>query len=187
MHVSKAVILFAAAVLVMGNASLATQERLATYRIHEVPDDPQSDVVFVVTLTVKETARDGDYIGWEITEARLEQPGDPSAAWIGEFPAVWSPDGLWWIEHADPDNPTEAEFTEPPWVGGVATALEPAGQDLNFAIEGVSYVPPSGGAPHPTTGALDYNFTLVEAPTPLKEGEDEPVEIDPIRDPPGDT
>ena len=53
MYLGKSVIILAAVTLVMSNVSAATQEHLVTYRIHEVPDDPQSDVVFVVSLTVK--------------------------------------------------------------------------------------------------------------------------------------
>ena len=185
MYLGKLVIILAAAILVMSNVSAATQERLVTYRIHEVPDDPQSAVVFVVTLAVREAARDGDFIGWEITEARFEQPGSPSTLWVKESPMVWSPDGRWWLQHADPDDPASAEFAEPPWLAGIAAAQEPESADLSFALEGVPYEAGSGGAPHAVTGALDYTFTLVNDITPLKDDEDEPVEIDPIRPPPG--
>ena len=152
-----------------------------TYRIHTVPDDPQSDAAFVVTLTLEEAAREGDSIGWEIRQADFEQPGDPNSAWTGAFPTVWSEDGLWWIQHADPDNPTEAEFTEPPWFAGAATAKGATQADLDFVMAGAPYVPGSGGPPHPTTGALDYSFTLAGEATPLKEGEEEPVEVEPTR------
>lgn len=187
MYLGKSVIIFTAAILVMSNVSAATPERLVTYRIHEVPDDPQSDVVFVVTLAVREAARDGDFISWEITEARFEQPGDPSAVWVKESPMVWSPDGRWWLRHADPDNPTSAEFTKPPRLIGAAIRQEAAGEDLNFVIEGVPHAPGWGTSSSSPGGALDYKFTLVGAGILIEEGEDDPVEIVPFREPPGPT
>jgi len=151
------------------------------YRIHDDPNDPESAIVFTVMLLLELEAADGDSIGWEITKIQFRQPGQNGGAdtiWIKPHPDVPTADGLWWVEHADRDNPQLKEFDEPPHLVGTAASQDPSGTDLEYGFEGVSYAPPPGGAPWDPTAALDYDFALVGAPAPLEGGTDEPVEVD---------
>ncbi len=149
------------------------------YNIREVPTDPDSDVVFIVVLDLTAADSDGDWIGWEIATAEFWQPTGAKlySIWTDNTVDVDSPDGLWWVEHANPDKPDRSEFVLPPWLTGTATAEDPSNDDLDYDFEGVEYTPPPGGPPFEVTGALTYEFTLHQASEPLEEGDAEAVEI----------
>ena len=91
--------------------------------------------------------------------------------------------GLWWIKHADPEDPVLSEFLLPPLLEGVAKAEDPGNDDLEYMVEGVTYDPPPGGPPFEPTAALDYQYALVGQKTPPEEGDDEPVEPGGTHDP----
>ncbi len=167
------------------NAALP-DEQIIEYRVHEIPTDPESTVVFVVRLELTAADSDGNEIGWEITTAEFRQPGSGGdTIWAENSPYVDTADGLWWIEHADPEAPEESEFVLPPWLAGIATADNPQDDDLDYDLEGVEYSPPPlpGDPPYENTAALDYSFTLSQEEEPLEEGDDEPVDVPPD-DPP---
>lgn len=151
------------------------------YLIHETPADPNSPVDFRIKLSLESSDQDGDEIGWDITSIEIREVGDPDAVWVDDDPIVPTEDGLWWVEHDDPNNPQNAEFTMPPRLQGTATAQQYAGDDLDYDFEGKTYTPPepSGEPPYQITAALDYTFTLVGDNTPIADGEDEPVEVPP--------
>lgn len=154
-------------------------DRTVYLYMYEVPGDPESDIVFSVGLDLEAVDVDGVWVGWEVTSAKFIEPGTPDTVWIENSPAVDSPDGLWWVEHVDLQDPQHDEFTLPPLLEGTATAEEPLGADLEYTLEGASYDPPPGGPPFDVTAAVDYIFTVEGEEDPKKEGDDEPVEVPP--------
>jgi hypothetical protein len=149
------------------------------YLIHGTPADPTSPVAFRIKLTLLESDRDGDSIGWDITSIEIREVGNPDTVWVDDNPSVPTAVGLWWIEHLDPDEPTNDEFTMPPHMQGAATAEDPAGIGVSYDFEGKTYTPPAPPAepPYEITAALDYAFTLVGGNDPIGSGEDEPVDM----------
>ena len=67
--------------------------------------------------------------------------------WEDEDPEVDTTDGLWWVEHADPDNPVPSDFVETAPVAGTAIAADPEDPDLDFDVAGVPYTEPPEGPP----------------------------------------
>jgi hypothetical protein len=174
----------------VANAQLPPEPMDVVYRIHDDPDDPNSAIVFTVMLSLEAEEVDENWIGWQITEIRFRQPGqngDPDTIWIESDPDVPAHDGLWWVDHADRDDPQLDEFAEPPHLVGIAAAVDPNDADLKYDFEGVGYTPGSGGPPWDATAALDYKFTLDGQSSPLESGTDEPVGIaDDDDDPPAE-
>ena len=107
--------------------------------------------------------------------------GGPDKVWIQQDPEVSTPDGRWWVDHADVWSPQSSEFTRVPHLEGVATAQDPNDADLEYELEGSEYIPPSppGSPPYAVTAALDSKLQLVNESTPLEEGSDEPADGDP--------
>ena len=152
------------------------------YNLRETPGDPLSDVTHHLILGLFEDSRDGDNVGWEVailTIHELDENGDVIYRWSKGYPTVDTTDGLWWIEHADPDNPVMEEFVLPPRIYDCALALDPGVSNLDFDIEGKTYSEPPGGPPFDTTGSLDIFLRLAETPPPdpEKDVDDEETEI----------
>lgn len=157
------------------------------YNIRETPDDPSSAVIWTIDLALQENQVDGNNVGWSIDSATISQlngTGQAPNVWTEATPTVNSPDGLWWIEHADPQAPQTSEFAEPPLLENTAIAEDPADSDLDYDLEGLPYNPPPEGPPFENTAAVDYRFTLVGSSTPEGEGECVEAEILPDDDPP---
>ena len=79
--------------------------------------DPLSNITHRLIVGLFEDIRVGDSIGWEVavfTIYELDGNGDVAYRWSKGYPAVDTADGLWWIEHADSDNPALGEFVLPP-------------------------------------------------------------------------
>ncbi|HVP12020.1 MAG TPA: hypothetical protein VMV94_12635 [Phycisphaerae bacterium] len=163
--------------LVAGSSSSAMASMSISYQIHAVPDDPKSPVLFAVTLEVEEADRDGDSVGWEILSAHFERHGQGAATWIKDAPFVATPDGLWWVRHANANAPVTEDFVKPPEIAGTAEGQDGMHDDLGFVLEGAFYDPELRGSPFTTTGSLNYAFVLANAPEPVAEGEDDPVEV----------
>ena len=157
------------------------------YLIHETPTDPNSPVEFRVKLSLESSDQDGNEIGWDITSIEIREVGDPDAVWVDDDPNVPTEDGLWWVEHDDPSNPQNAEFTMPPRLQGTAAAEQFASDDLDYDFAGKTYTAPEPPEepPYQFTAALDYTFTLVGDDDPVGSNEDEPVEIPPEEEPDG--
>ena len=178
-------VLWAAVVSGAQAADPVTQD--VFYKIHDDPDDPNSTVTFTIMLCLKKAETDGNSIGWDITGIRFRQPGEigsASAVWIDSDPNVPTGDGLWWVEHADPDDPQLGEFDLPPHLVGTAMAADPDDDDLEYDFEGVSYTPPAGGAPWDNTAGLNYGFTIEGESGGPGSSTDEPVEVEDDDDPP---
>ena len=168
--------------LVSGANADMPPDQDVVYKIHDDPNDPNSDVVFSISLTLKATARDGNSVGWKIEKVKFHEivQGDPDRIWTKSDPNVPSTDGRWWIDHADGDDPQLAEFDDPPELNGIATAKDLNDADLEYYFEGSSY---SGGPTWEATAGLDYEFAPVGAPSTFAYADDEPVEIDDEEDP----
>lgn len=156
--------------------------RVVKYYVRENPTDPESDVIFVFALKISARERDGDSIGWSITEVRLKQPGSPARLWIDDRPTTPSADGLWWIDHQDGDLPIDSEFAVTPKMQGTAEAQDRNDDDMDYDLLGATYSPlPSlfGG----DVSSQAFVFTFVGENTPYIDGTDEPTAIDDGVDP----
>ncbi|MCH9003152.1 MAG: hypothetical protein IIC02_11310 [Planctomycetes bacterium] len=176
--------LSALAVLMFGteSAQALTPDFVVQYNLRETPGDPLSDVTHRVIIGLFEDSRNGDNVGWEaaiLTIHELDEIGNVAYRWSKGYPTVDTTDGLWWIEHADPDNPVMKEFMLPPRIYGTALALDPGVSDLDFDIAGNVYIEPPGGAPFENTGSLNSFLQLAETPPPApeKDVDDEEIEI----------
>lgn len=150
------------------------------YRIHADPDDANSAVTFAVWLKLEQADVDGDSAGWDITSIRFRlvgEGGQPDTLWTVSEPNVPTSDGLWWVTHADPEDPQLCEFATPPHLTGTAPANESSDPDLNYDFEAGNYTTPPGGDPWDVTTGLSYSFTQVGDEDPVEAGEDEPVEV----------
>ncbi|MCO6436721.1 MAG: hypothetical protein J5J06_06500 [Phycisphaerae bacterium] len=155
--------------------------RVVEFDIHEDPNDPESAVVLVFSLELKAADVVVDSVGWAVqslTIRRLDR-GEESA-WTDLAPSIGSQDGLWWVDHVNPQQPEVSEFVLPPQVGGVAEAADPMDGDLGYELIGEVYLPPPGGQPYSTTASLTYRARLAEDEEPIKEGDEEPVEVPPM-------
>lgn len=166
-----------------------TPDVTVQFNLRATPGDPLCAVTHRVIMGVWEDSRSGDNVGWEVrilTIRELDENGDVAYRWSKAYPTVDTADGLWWIEHADPDNPAMEEFVLPARIYGTALALDQGVSDLDFDFEGNIYAAPPGGPPFDTTGSLDSFLRLAETPPPppKKDESDEPVEIPDLPDSP---
>ena len=202
--------LFLAVLAVVTHAAPKPVLKTIEYRIHQTPADATSPVVLRVRFTLsKEKERTsklgGQLVGWRVLTMRVQQSEGVSSGIISKRPRiekVWSlknptlksPDGLWWIAHADPAKPVLSEFDVLPEIAGTAKPVRgvPAttqnNDDLVIQIKGSKYTPPSPPEepPYSPTFACTYKFELQQTPGNLtiKEGTDDPVEPVPVN--PGD-
>jgi hypothetical protein len=160
-------------------AASLPDDRWVLYEMHSLPIDPQSDISFQVYVHLHAVERNGQWVGWEVAELVLidHVDGKSDRSWSIAAPYVDTGDGLWQVEHADPEQPRQEEFVLPPLIYGQAVADDPEEPDLSFTFEGVPYTPPPGGPPYPITAALDYEFMCLGQLDPLEFGWDEPVYV----------
>ncbi len=152
-----------------------------TYNLRETPGDPFSDITFTITLGLMKDTVDGDDIGWEvavITIRELDENGDVLDRWSMADPFVDTNDNLWWITHADPDNPVNSEFVLPPWIHDCASSPDTGVSDLDFDFQGNTYNEPPGGPPYDTTGSLDAFLRLAETPPPQPKKDDDDADVE---------
>lgn len=169
-----------------GAQALPTDRTIA-YRIFDDPGDPNAVVLFIVKLSLGAQESAGSSVGWKIKQISIRQSptqSQPATTWIESLPAVGTPDGLWWVAHADPESPVLSEFTRPPLLSGRATAQQSSQPDLDYDLEGQAYTPPPGGPPFTVTAALDYTFIKVGDSEPTGDGEDEPTDMEEDGNPP---
>ncbi|MHC4062947.1 MAG: hypothetical protein ACYSUI_00380 [Planctomycetota bacterium] len=160
-------------------AQALPNDRTIRYTIYEDRYDSESDVAFTVDLSVSAESKDGNDIGWEVTQIRLEEfrEVDGNRVWTEDWPTLYTADGLWWVGHADPDDPQISEFDMPPLLDATAEAQDPSYANLDYYLEGVHNNALSA-TPFTNTVGLDFEFTLVGEEDPIEEGDDEPVEPD---------
>jgi hypothetical protein len=157
-------------------------DRGVRYTIRENPTDPDSNVIWTIDLTLAAVERVGNEIGWSVTRvsiADVDESGNATRTWTDESPEVATPDGLWWVEHADPDDVALADFAGVPVVSGLAGAGSGTTSALEYAFDGVMYGPDPG---EPLFGhvvtALSFALTLEGSATPEHTGAGQPATVD---------
>lgn len=152
--------------LLVGPAFGLPPDRVVNYAIRVDPTNPNSRVQYVLSSTVSAQEQDGDWIGWEVQNYTITEKAvlGSDTVWAVDLPFVDTTDGLWWVEHADPDNPNRPEFVVPAAVIDTAVANDPGIPDLYFDVVGAPYTPPAEGAPFEVTGALNFVFSTTSDP-----------------------
>ena len=157
------------------------------YIIREAPEDPESDPVFLVELTVVAANTNGLSVGWEAVDVvlmELDSNGVATSEWIDTLPEFDVSNGVWWVEHGNPESPELKDFARPPAMAGTADAESPAEEDLDYAIEGqfcdASCQQLFGGY----VGALDYEFIRAGEQAPILQATAEALKIDDDIEPP---
>jgi hypothetical protein len=157
---------------------------IAVYQLHETPTDPNSRVTYKVRLDLASEDTDCASVGWRIDSIEVRQVHLDSSetVWREAAPEVSSPDGLWWVAHANVSSPQMSEFVLPPFLSGVAEAETQQVPDLAYALEGAVYTPPEppNMPPYDITAAVNYEFRLVSETEPMANGEEEPLEVPPV-------
>lgn len=149
--------------------------RFVQYVIYDDVNAPNRQIAWRVALELHAAESDGDAIGWAVDELQIREDDASPRTWIVAAPDVDTPDGLWWVTHADPDNPQLQEFDMPPFIGGTATAENEAA--LAYEMAGVAYTAPAGGPHFASVAALDLRFLLEGEPNPVVQRWEEPVMI----------
>lgn len=187
MLLKTSVVLSTILALALSPARGLPDDQYITVTIHETPSDPESDIDFVVVLKLTPDQQDGDSIGWEVLSLKIEQwdSGSKVLAWIDTAPDVTG--DLWWIEHADPDDPQDDEFVEPPEIIGAAGPIEGSHDDLDYDMAGSVYIPPQApeSPPFANTGSLNAEFWIVGQSQAELDMTDEPANVERDLDPPG--
>jgi hypothetical protein len=154
------------------------------YKLHDDPNDPNSDVVFTAWLTLAPKLRNGDSIAWEPEVIRFRligQGGSSDTTWTESNPQIPTTSGYWWITHADADNPQLTEFVDPPHFTGTASADDPYVADLEYDFQGSSDL---GDDPWDPTGWLEYEFAMANGPMLMDSADEpQPVSVDPGEEP----
>lgn len=188
-HLSRPAVLAALLALFNVPASVSADElpadAVVTYEIHGDPQDPNSPVAWVVRLVLTPQARDGDTVSWRVDSVDVREndaQGEVERAWAASSVTVQTASGWWDVAHADADQPTAADFVEPPVLEATAGPVSGTTEDLEVYLGGGTERPPAS-TPWSVTGTVDYEFTLAGEPQPEEEGEDEPVGIVPVKPP----
>ena len=156
-------------------------DRVMEYYIRETPENPQSDVILVVSLELYAVDQDGDEVAWKVESMTLTKPasgGGHEMVWVVASPEPDTADGYWWIEHDDPANPVDTEFNWPPAFDGTATATSQGDPDMVYEFGGDYCDSQCQQLFNGQVGAADYFFILSGEEEPEGEGEDEPVELE---------
>ena len=153
-------------------------DRVMTCEIRETPGDSTSQLLYTQEMGLTAKEQDGNSIGWavaSVTIKEIDANGDVINTWIDNSPSVSSSDGLWWITHADPDNPVDSEFANSPLIDGTA------GGDMDYEFQGL-------GEPAEATTPLTFLVNLVlwpqSFPDPDVAYQSDPVIVHVINDPP---
>lgn len=156
------------------------EDQVVQYIMREVPNDPESLVVFGAEVWLKAVSVEGKTVAWEVKEVwllEIDSNGEVANAWWESSPAVDTPSGLWSVEHAEPGAPELAEFDAVPPIAGTAQAVEQQDPDLDYWFEGNTCDESCRQLFEGSVTALDYEFTLAGGQTFL-DASVEPVLID---------
>ena len=159
-------------------------DQYISYYLREDPQDPNSDVSFTLNLTLEASILKPGSVAWDIALVTIIEHDQGDTYWSEENPFVDTSDGLWLVEHDDPQDPQPAEFAVPPLLSGTATPDDQQDPDLNYSLEGERYV----RAPTPSysgnVASLTYDLAADGGGQPQQADDDEPVEIFPESNPP---
>lgn len=157
------------------------------YRIHATPSDPNSPVTMRMIVNLSRQETNGSQVGWAPTSIEFRQldcSGNPTNTWIEENPSADTTDGLWWVQHGDPNQPINNEFKLPPRFVGSAPSVNTAVEDLDYDFEGKNeYVPAPGEEPYETTAYMIVDLRIVVILVLIELTPDEPIELPPIDNP----
>lgn len=155
-------------------------DQVVEYHLRENPADPQSAVLVTIRLELSAVDQDASTVGWEITHAHFDQYtslGEPVASWSIERPEVDTVDGLWWVAHEHPEEPSATDFTTAPSVSGAAPRVTGTGPDLLFSLApgalASQYQSYYGGA----VAGLTYALQEEGDEDDLADGQSEPAEV----------
>ncbi len=158
----------------------AVNTEIVSYGIYDDPSDEQNrELIYWIVLYLEESDRDSNSIGWAVDKVKIIEFNDPAADrdWIDLSPTVDTSDGLWWVDHADLNDPQPEEFVMPPFVDGTADAQGPQELPyLDYDFEGVDLA--LSEYYFTVTAALTFIFTEENETTPLIERTFEPVEVE---------
>jgi len=154
-------------------------DRVVHYAIREDPADPDSRIQYVLSLSLSAQEQNVDYIGWSVDNYMITETAviGVDSVWDVDAPNVLTTDGLWWVKHADPDNPVRSDFVEPAQIADTASAHDPSDPDLHFDVAGVPYSEPPEGPPYAVTAALDFTFIKDGSSEPDDSGSHEPADV----------
>jgi hypothetical protein len=170
------------AVGMMGTTVLADlpNDQTVTYNIRQDPTDETSPIIFTVDLDIMAGDADGDTVSWLIkqvvlTEIDHSESPPLTRVWTEDEPYVDTPDGYWTIEHDDVENITAEDFDEVPYIAGKAQPDDPRDPETNYDFEGAELV---GSGPFSASFVVVTMYVILsQAPQPLVEIDDEPVEV----------
>ena len=116
-----------------------------TYQIHDDPNDPNSPIAYTIALDLASSSYTATEIGWDITHVQfIEHDPNGDMVWEEDDPNVPTVDGLWWVEHADINDPQPNEFVGLPALTGLASTQDPNQTGLDYDLEGAGSASPSG-------------------------------------------
>jgi hypothetical protein len=148
--------------------------------IRAQPNNPSSPAKSVIGLSLQAIDREGMAVGWRIQQIEFRRACSDGtiATWTHDLPQVPSPDGLWWVDHADPLAPLPGEFTVVPWLLGTARSWDARYSDLHFDFVGTTYQAQPNEPVYEATTSLSYTLLATSPVEPVDDSnDDEPVEI----------
>lgn len=151
------------------------------YWVHETPSDPNSPVTLKYELALCAVDGDCTATGWAVTSIEIRQVdllGGPDRVWTQDDPNLPTADGLWWVSHANVDDPQSSEFVLPPALEGIATAADPNDADLHYTVAGVAETPPDPTA-YEVAAVLSHELVLVGDQQAISADAGVPVDVDP--------
>lgn len=152
------------------------ENRTIVYSIRETPGDPESPVIFTITLRIVPDHVNGNAVSWLVDSATFNRVGTDPKEWTANSPLLPKEmEGYWTIEHDDPLHPQAGEFAAPPKLVGTAVAMDTTYADLDydFDVVGTQIV---GGV---RLALARYRFQQAPLPDPeLQSESEEPVDVD---------
>jgi hypothetical protein len=158
--------------------------------VYETRDDPETPEVVTFVLELKPDHQDGNEVAWGVDEVKVILRHDSGAqddeTFIDSSPTVATGDGLWTVEHDDPNAPTIEEFAQSPLISG--HAVGPSSKELDYRANLNGQL---GGGQHSARRsmyfvAVGFGYCIANAIceechsccTQPCEADDEPAEID---------
>ncbi|MEK6642483.1 MAG: hypothetical protein AABZ08_01125 [Planctomycetota bacterium] len=161
----------------MPRAAEATpSEYKVQYSIHETRNDPESAVIYRVSLELEYATTVNKQNSWNVTTilvSHVDSQGTVDEQWRLTNPSVSTGDGKWWTAHDDTDNPVIGEFVSPPPMTGTADREIGSGADMNYDL---STGTASGSPPYAATAYLNLRLQRVNEPEPDLDDDEMPME-----------
>lgn len=150
-------------------------DRVEQCVIHEDPNDPNSAVKLTVRLSVHALSQSGAWVEWRVTQIEIEQNLPTVGLWTMNNPTLVTVDGSWWVNHAAPASPVDAEFGAPPRMTGTAVSQALGVGNVQFTIE--SAQEPPADSPFMTSPLINYLLVMAQNNQTVGEGDENQGEI----------